>query len=149
MTKFLAVIAAIFLPFAAMATCTWTQDDFTSRSGSVVCTSTSETAIAGNAGTSVGWQINQCPKGMYITVCTAAGQAVTAALTLSVYAYNPNASLWAKWPDRNFTSEAITSAQRCQTFDALWTVVSQGRFAVIPTAGTVDGGSLTIYWACN
>ena len=147
--KWIIAVVALALPFAASATCTWTQNDFNYQSGSVVCTTAAETAIAGAAGTTVGWQINRCPKGMYVTVCTAAGQAVTAALTLSVYAYNPSSALWAKWPDRNLTSEAITSTQRCQTFDALWTVVSEGRFAVIPTAGTVDGGSLTVYWACN
>jgi hypothetical protein len=47
------------------------------------------------------------------------------------------------------TSEAITATQRCQIFDGKWLVVSGGRVAVIPTAGTIDGGGLTIYWNCN
>lgn len=149
MTKFLAVLAAFTLPIAASATCTWTQNDFTMQSGTAVCTSASETALSGSTSTGKGWQVSKCPKGMYITVCTDSGQAVTAALTLSVFSFHPTAGLWAKWPDRNLTSEAITSTQRCQTFDALWTVVAEGKFAVIPTAGTIDGGNLTIYWACN
>jgi hypothetical protein len=74
---------------------------------------------------------------------------VTAALTLSVYLQNSTAALWAKYPDGNMTSEAITAAQRCQIFDGKWLVVSGGRVAVIPTAGTIDGGGLTIYWNCN
>ena len=148
MRYLVALVMAVALPWAASASCTWTTN-LDQQSGKVVCTSVAETAIAGAAGTSVGWPANMCPKGMYFTACTDSGQAVTAAVTLSVYGYNPWATLWAKWPDRNLTTEAITSTQRCQTFDAVWTVVGGGRIAVIPTAGTIDGGSLTIWWGCN
>ena len=148
MSKVLAVLVALVAPFVAEASCVWTVNA-DQQSGKVVCSTVSETAIAGAAGTTVGWPANMCAKGMYFTACTDSGQAVTAAATLSVYAYNPWATLWSKWPDRNFTSETITSTQRCQTFDALWTVVAGGRIAVIPTAGTLDGGSLTIWWGCN
>ena len=148
MRAILWAVVLMLVPAIADATCTWTTDPGT-QSGNVVCTSTSETAIAGTAGTSVGWALNLCPKGVYITACVDSGKQVTAALTLSVYGYNPRAALWAKWPDRNYTSETISAAQRCQTWDALWTVVGEGRWAVIPTAGTIDAGNLTIYWACN
>jgi hypothetical protein len=148
MKKTLAVLVALSLPMAAMATCTWTTSA-TGTEGNVVCTTAGETAIAGAAAATVGWPVNQCKKGMTFQVCTAAGQAVTAALTLSVYLQNSTAALWAKYPDGDMTSGTITATERCQIFDGKWLVVSGGRVAVIPTAGTVDGGSLTIFWNCN
>ena len=143
------LVVALALPVGALATCTWTVDTG-GQSGKAVCTTVAESAIAGAASASgTGWPASMCPKGMYFTACTDANQALTAAATLSVFAWNPWAGLWAKWPDRNITTEAITKEQRCQTFDALWTVVAGGKIAVIPTAGTLDGGGLTIWWACN
>jgi hypothetical protein len=149
MKRFLVVLAlSLSLPVVALATCTWTTDTGLT-SGKVVCTSVAEAVIAGAAGTTVGWQANLCNKGMVFTACTDAGQAVTAAVTLSTFVYSPWAGLWGKLPDFNFTTETITAAQRCQTFAALQVVVPGGRIAVVPTAGTLDGGGLTIWWACN
>lgn len=148
MKRFLVVAAAILFPLPALATCTWTTDAGTT-SGKVVCTATNESAIAGTAGTTVGWQADKCAKGMVFTVCTDSGQQVTAALTLSMFLYNPWAALWSKAPDLDLTSATIAAAQRCQSFPGIWSVVPGGRVAVIPTAGTVDGGSVTIWWACN
>lgn len=149
MRKLLAVLM-ITLPMAAAATCTWTTDAG-NRSGNVVCTTVTETAFAGTASSALGWPLYACPKGMTLFACVDSGKTLSAAATLSVFVYHPKAALWGKYPDQNITTETITSAAsaRCQAFDGKWTVVGEGRIAVIPTAGTLDAGNFTIYWSCN
>ena len=146
MSKVLVVVAALVAPFVAEATCTWTTNA-DGQSGNVACTTVAETAIAATDASSLGFPTNQCPKGMQFFACaTTAGASVSAAVTLSVYTYNPAAALWGVYPDQNMTT---ATGQRCQQFDGKWTVVAGGRIAVLPTAGTMSSGGLTVYWNCN
>lgn len=145
MKRFLVVAAAILLPSLTLATCTWTTSA-DRRQGNVVCTTVSESAFTDATSSALGWQTDQCQKGITFFACADSTRTVTAAVTLSVYAWDPQAQVWGVYPDQNMTS---TTGQRCQQFDGKWTVVAGGRIAVIPTAGTLSAGSFTIYFACN
>jgi hypothetical protein len=146
MKKFLMLALFLLAPASlAQATCTWTTnaDNVT---GNVVCTTVTETPFTDATSAALGWQLNQCPRGIDIFACAAASNTVTGAVTLSVYAWDATAKLWGVYPDQTLVS---TTGQRCQHFDGKWIVVPSGRIAVLPTAGTVSGGSFTIYFACN
>lgn len=143
-----AVLAAVLLPTIAAASCTWTTSE-SNTDGKVVCTTVAETVPAFNAGATVGWPMTMCPKGVTFTACNDGTNALTAAATLSVAIYDSGIGGWAKYPDQNITTEAITAAQRCQAFDGKWTVVPGTRIAIVPTAGTLAGGSFTIWYRCN
>jgi hypothetical protein len=145
---FLVAVAIALSPAIALSTCTWTANA-DGTSGNVVCTTVGETAFAGAASASLGWPLTYCPKGFVLTACVDDTRTLSAAATLSAYLYDPQASLWAKNPDLNFTTETISATQRCQNFLAVWTVVPAGRIAFIPTAGTLSAGNFTIYFRCN
>lgn len=147
MRKLLAVLM-ITLPMAAAATCTWTTS-FDNKGGTAVCTTVSETALTFATSSLVGWPGNLCPKGFTIIACNDGTNAITAALTLSVYLYDGVVGGWAKYPDQNVTTATISAAERCQAFDGKWAVVPASRVAVIPTAGTSAGGNTTIHYRCN
>ena len=146
--RLVAVAVALLLPLAAAATCTWTTSA-TNTDGTVVCTTVAETALAYNAGAAVGWPMTMCGKGVTFTACNDGTNALTAAATLSLFLYDSGVGGWAKYPDQNITTEAITAAQRCQAFDGKWTVVPGTRIAILPTAGTLAGGNFTIHYRCN
>lgn len=144
----LLIALALTLPMAASATCTWTTD-FDNKSGKVVCTTVAETAFTFGTSSSVGWPGNLCPKGFVVIACNDGSNAITAALTLSLYLYDTLVGGWAKYPDQDITTATITAAQKCQVFDGKWAVVPASRVALIPTAGTSAGGNTTIHYRCN
>ena len=146
MRKFLLML--MFVPSLAAATCTWTTS-FDNKGGTAVCTTVAETAFTFSTSSAVGWPGNLCPKGFTIVACNDGSNAITAALTLSVYLYDGVVGGWAKYPDQNITSATISAAEKCQVFDGKWAVVPATRVAVIPTAGTSAGGNTTIHYRCN
>jgi hypothetical protein len=149
MKRFIVVAALAFaLPVVAFPTCTWTANA-DGTSGNVVCTTVAETAIAGADSAALGWPLAYCPKGVAITACVDSTRTLSAAATLSVFVYDPQASLWAFNSDLNITTATISATQRCQNFLGIWTVVPAGRIALLPTAGTLSAGNFTIYFRCN
>ena len=148
MIRRLLLIAALAFPVAASATCTWTTN-FDAKSGTAVCTSVAESAFTFATSSAVGWPSNLCPKGFTIWACNDGTNAITAALTLSMYLYDGGVGGWAMYPDQDITSATISAAARCQAFDGKWAVVPATRVALIPTAGTSAGGNTTIHYRCN
>lgn len=142
------IVALMFLPSVAMATCTWTTL-FDNKSGNVVCTTVAETPFVFADSAALGWPSNLCPKGFTVIACNDGSNALTAAATLSLYLYDGVVGGWAKYPDQDITTATITAASKCQAFDGKWAVVPGTRVALIPTAGTIAGGNFTIHYRCN
>jgi hypothetical protein len=146
--KKLLVLLAFALPLPAMATCTWSTN-FDAKGGTAVCTTVAESAFVFATSSAVGWPSNLCPKGFTVIVCNDGTNAITAALTLSLYLYDGTVGGWAKYPDQDITSATIAANVKCQAFDGKWAVVPATRVALIPTAGTTAGGDTTIHYRCN